>query len=296
MIKLRVTIRLMLVVCFSLLSGIHQAFAQDIEDFNPSNPAEPGAIDFCRLVVSADPAEGAYVSGGGKYLVNGNSVYVSTSARNTGDYTYTFLYWTLNGEKTSYDQSFWFTPQNGKYELIAHYEKKEVVFDPSNPAEPSMSDIKRKYYLYLTSNLEGAGSFNIASGNKYEEQSRINVCIYLNAGYRFDGWKLNGEIISTSTSCYLNMPSVNSTLEACVTELPFDPENPMEPISNIPIIRGDVNGDGEVDTDDATFVTNIIIGIEDATEEADVNKDGEIGMPDVMFIVNYIKNGKFPDE
>jgi hypothetical protein len=61
-------------------------------------------------------------------------------------------------------------------------------------------------------------------------------------------------------------------------------------------LRGDVNGDGKVNMDDATFVTNIILGTEEATEEADVNKDGEIGMPDVMFIVNYIKNGKFPDE
>ena len=62
------------------------------------------------------------------------------------------------------------------------------------------------------------------------------------------------------------------------------------------ILRGDVNGDGEVDMDDATFVTNIILGIEDATKAADVNNDGVISMPDAMFIVNKILNGKFPDE
>ena len=61
-------------------------------------------------------------------------------------------------------------------------------------------------------------------------------------------------------------------------------------------IRGDANGDGEVNLDDATFITNIILGIEDATETADVNNDGAVSMPDVMFIINYIKNGKFPDE
>jgi hypothetical protein len=48
--------------------------------------------------------------------------------------------------------------------------------------------------------------------------------------------------------------------------------------------------------DDATFVTNIILGTEEATKEADANNDGVISMPDAMFIVNYIKNGKFPDE
>ena len=64
----------------------------------------------------------------------------------------------------------------------------------------------------------------------------------------------------------------------------------------IPVIRGDVNGDGEVDIDDATFVTNIILGTEEATEAADVNNDGTVSMPDAMFIVNKILNGKFPDE
>ena len=62
------------------------------------------------------------------------------------------------------------------------------------------------------------------------------------------------------------------------------------------ILRGDANGDGEVNMDDATFVTNIILGTEKATEAADANFDGEVSMPDVMFIINYIKNGKFPDE
>ncbi len=63
-----------------------------------------------------------------------------------------------------------------------------------------------------------------------------------------------------------------------------------------PALRGDVNGDGKVDMDDATFVTNIILGTEDATKEADVNNDGTVSMPDAMFIVNKILNGKFPDE
>ena len=62
------------------------------------------------------------------------------------------------------------------------------------------------------------------------------------------------------------------------------------------VIRGDVNGDEFVNMKDAIFVTNIILGLEDATEAADVNNDGKISMADVMFIVNYIKNGKFPDE
>lgn len=67
-------------------------------------------------------------------------------------------------------------------------------------------------------------------------------------------------------------------------------------IEEVPYLRGDANGDGKVDMVDAIFVTNIILGTEDATETADVNNDGKVSMSDVMFIINYIKNGKFPDE
>ena len=220
---------IILMCCLLFGGGGLQAFSQNDGDFNPPNPDEPAAIDYCRLMVSADPAEAAYVSGGGKYIVNGNSVYISTSANNNENYTYTFLYWTLNGEKTSYSQYFWFTPQKGNFELVAHYEKKEVIFDPNNPDEPSATNVKRKYYLTLTSSIKDACSFNIASGIKHEEQSSINVYAYLNSGYQFDGWKLNGTLVSTSQNYFFNMPSVNSTLEACVSEIPFDPDSPADP-------------------------------------------------------------------
>ena len=220
---------IMLMCCLLFWGGGLQVFSQSDGDYNPSNPDEPAAIDYCRLTVSADPAEAAYVSGGGKYIVNGNMVYVSSSANNNENYTYTFLYWTLNGVRTSYSQYFWFTPQKGKFELVAHYEKNEIIFDPDNPEEPSISDVKRKYYLTLVASIEGACSFNIASGNKYMEQSGIYVYPYLNTGYQFDGWKLNGIMVSTDPYYYLTMPSLNSTLEACVSEIPFDPESPADP-------------------------------------------------------------------
>ena len=69
-----------------------------------------------------------------------------------------------------------------------------------------------------------------------------------------------------------------------------------EYVGSNPVLRGDANGDGKVDMDDATFVTNIILGTEVATEVADVNNDGKVSMSDAMFIVNKILKGKFPDE
>ncbi|MBR2291721.1 MAG: dockerin type I repeat-containing protein [Prevotella sp.] len=205
------------------------ATAPDDDDFNPTSPAEPAAISFCRISVSADPEEAAYVSGSGKYTLNGNEVYISTNANNTSDYTYTFKYWTVNGEKTPYSQSFYYTPTKGTFNFVAHYEKAEVVFDPENPAEPSSSSAKRKYYLYLKPSTEGGCSFNIDSGTKIKEGTGMYLNANINAGYTFEGWALNGTIISTDTYFYFTMPAAETTLEARVTEIPFDPESPIEP-------------------------------------------------------------------
>jgi hypothetical protein len=219
----------LLTSCLLLWGGNLSAISAP-DDFNPENPPEPSPIDYCRLTVSADPAEGAYVSGSGRYTVgSGNYVYVSTSANNTQDYTYTFLYWTLNGERTSYSQDFYFTPVKGNCEFVAHYEKKEVVFNPESPDEPSSSTAKRKYYLYLTSNIEGACSFSMASGDKIKEGTQLNIVAYPNQDYKFEGWKKDGVIISTDQYLYYTMPGATTTLEACFSEIPFDPDSPSEP-------------------------------------------------------------------
>ena len=65
------------------------------------------------------------------------------------------------------------------------------------------------------------------------------------------------------------------------------------------VIKGDVNGDGEINMSDVTYLIQYILGnpADDFNADAaDVNEDGEIGMPDVMFLIQYINNGKFPTE
>ena len=199
------------------------------DDFNPESPAEPTVISFCRINVTAEPEEGAYVSGGGKYVLNGSDIYISTNADNTSDYTYTFKYWELNGKKTSYSQNFYFTPESGTFNFVAHYEKKEVTFDPDNPAEPSAGNVKRNYHLYLKPTIKDACSFNMDSGIKIREGSELNLYVNLNAGYQFEGWELNGKVISTDMYLNFTMPGEETTLKARVKEIPFDPEDPIEP-------------------------------------------------------------------
>ena len=64
-------------------------------------------------------------------------------------------------------------------------------------------------------------------------------------------------------------------------------------------LRGDANGDGEVNMSDANSITNYILNRPDASFKeiaADANEDGKINMSDVMYIVNYALNGQFPKE
>ena len=112
-----------MVSCLFGWGGSLPLFSAPGDDFNPENPGDPQAVNFCKIIVSANPAKGAYVSGSGRYTVNGEQVYISTNANNTQDYTYTFMYWTMNGKKTNYSQDFWFTPTKGTFEFVAHYKK-----------------------------------------------------------------------------------------------------------------------------------------------------------------------------
>lgn len=103
----------------------------------------------------------------------------------------------------------------------------------------------------------------------------------------------NSQNLSTST---LHVPA--SVLEAYKTTAPWSQFGTIEAIPD-GVLRGDANSDGEVNTNDAGFIVNYILGTPDPTfnkEAADANQDGEIGMPDVMYIINHNLNGKFPEE
>ncbi len=289
---------LMLTCYLFLLRGSMLAFAFAGDLYNAKNYTASDDVDYDWVIVSADPDEGAYVSGGAKYKLNGNQVYISTSARNTEDYTYTFLYWTLNGVKTSYGQNFYYTPSEGKHEFVAHYEKIEVPFDPENPLDPSSSTIKREYRLYLTSNIEGACSFNMDSGNKIQETKDLYLSVnYQSAFYQFEGWKQNGQIISTEPNLHYIMPSAITTLEACFSEKSFDPDIPIDPNSegHDVVIAGDADNNGKVDVNDVSAVAKYIMGetIEGFNKNnADFNKDNKIDVTDIVLIVKMIISAK----
>lgn len=278
------------VMCFLLTAGgASLAHAQE-EEYDPVNPEEPAVIPMCRLTVSADPEEGAYVSGGGSYKVGSGAKYISTSARNTEDYTYTFQYWTLDGVQCSTSTGFYYTPTEGKHTLVAHYVKEAVIFDPGNPSEPVVG--VQKKMLYLESNPEDACSFNTSSGEKREVGSQVYLRAYPNEFFHFERWEVNGETVSSNISFYYTMPSEATTVTAVFSEVAYDPDSPGEPAGS-DSYPGDANHDGSVSIADVTAVINYINGtvIEGFDEDAaDVNDDGNISIADVTGIINIINN------
>ena len=75
-------------------------------------------------------------------------------------------------------------------------------------------------------------------------------------------------------------------------------EIPAELVSTLaveyPLAVGDVNGDGQVDKNDATAIMDHLAGTapldEEALKRADVNGDGEVRYLDAMFIMyNFSK-------
>ena len=251
------------------------------QDYNPTNPPEPMARS--TVTVSAEPAEAAYVSGGGKYAV-GQQVSISTSTRNSN---YEFLYWMKDGVRTNDPRSFKFTMGNDRVNFVAVY-----GFNPANPQEPTMPNT---YRLYLDTDAEGACTFNIASGQKQKAGQYVRVTAQnITPGFVFKGWFVDGQKVSSNTSFNYLMPYSDVTLLA---SLVYDPANPGEPDSDneqesIDNGRpGDVNNDGKVNVTDIMAVANHILNITMTVfnaRAADVNNDGKVNVTDIMGIANII--------
>ena len=195
--------------------------------YNPSNPAEPGApVKEYTLTLQADP------SGGGSFNLNatsnhqeGETFWVQANKASN----FTFVEWTLDGEVISTSYRFQYTMPNHDVKLIAHYS-----YTPSNPSEPSEPDIPAKPVysnLWLTAQPTGGGSFNISSGTSYEVGTSVKVQANAASNFTFVNWTLDEEVISESrTFNYVMLQGADANrLVAHFTYTPGSPGEPAEP-------------------------------------------------------------------
>ena len=125
------------------------------------------------VTVSADPANGGTVSGGGSYN-SGQSCTVHATA-NTG---YTFVNWTENGTQVSTNANYTFTV-NANRNLVAHFQAQS-------------------YNITVSADPTAGGT--VSGGGTYNYGQSCTLTAVANTGYTFVNWTKNGTQVSTNAT------------------------------------------------------------------------------------------------
>lgn len=188
----------------------------------PGEPAEaniPAKPVYAPLYLTASP-----VAGGSFNIASGNSYEVGTSVSVKANVAsnFKFVNWTQDGEVISISNPFNYTMKAGEQanNIVANYS-----YEPGSPTEPT----QRLYHkVFLQSDPIGGGSFNVASGNEYEEGTQQTFRANNSQWYTFRHWTLDGEEVSTNSTYTLNIPSKDITLVAHF-DYNYNPGSPTEP-------------------------------------------------------------------
>ncbi len=161
--------------------------------------------------VSANPANGGNVTGGGSYSF-GQSCTVTATA-NTG---YTFLRWTENGNQVSTNASYTFTVTGNRF-LVAQFQEQS-------------------YTITASANPTNGGS--VTGGGTYQQGQSCTVSATAATGYIFNNWTENGYQISANAN-YTFTVTGNRTLVA-----QFQAQSHTINVSANPTNGGSVSGGG----------------------------------------------------
>lgn len=197
--------------------------------YTPSSPAEPSEPNlpakpiYNNLWLTAVPA-----AGGSFNIASGNSYEVGASVRLQANpaSNFTFVNWTQDGEIISESRTIDYVMLNGAdaNRLVANF-----IYTPGSPGEPAEPPAKKIYHrVFLSADPVGGGYFNTESGNQFEEGTQQTFRAYNNEWYTFQNWTRDGEVVSTSSSYTLTIPTEDVTLTAHYT-YNYNPGNPGEP-------------------------------------------------------------------
>ena len=172
-----------------------------------------GGAQNYTITVSANPAEGGNVTGGGTYQ-QGQTCTVTAAARPG----YIFRNWTENGNLVSTQTSYSFTV-NGNRNLVANFEEEIQNFNIRVSANPML-----------------AGT--VTGGGTYQQGESCTVTATPNNGFNFVNWTENGNVVSNEAS-FTFVVSNNRNLVAN-----FQPQSFTISLSVNPENAGTVTGAG----------------------------------------------------
>ncbi len=180
-------------LCLVALVGTQPAGAQQEDDFDPVLPPDPTAA--YRVSVSAEPAEGAIVSGGGAFAAGASVAISCTPAEG-----YRLDYWTQDGIRYSKETNFTYTVTPKNTAFVAHMAKIAA------------------HRLNLVSNTEGAGT--LTGAGDYYPNSVVEIGCTPHTDYHFQYWLQDGEVYSYEKECTYTMGDSDATLTAVFSHTP----------------------------------------------------------------------------
>ncbi len=188
--------------------------------YNPENPAEPGApIVYYKLSLRATP------SGAGTFNISTSTtqaVGANVSLRaNSSNSEYVFVAWTENDVVVSTASQFTYTMPAHHVELVAHFD-----YRPASPGEPSVPNIPVYSTVYLSCSPANSGSFNISSGNRYVVGTSVSITATNKTDFTFSHWTENDSTISTSKTLQYVVKESDAHL---VAHFQYSPSSPAEP-------------------------------------------------------------------
>lgn len=188
-------------------------------DYNPANPPEPGV--YFTLSTGCIPAEAGYgYTSSGAYAF-GTTIWMNVYA-NTG---FRFVQWEdADGNVVSTERSFNYLMPPQNVSLRARF-----VYDPANPDEPPVPEIKRYSTVFTQVVPSDAGYINQNSGETFEVGSVVRYRATAYSNYVFKNWSIDGEVISESRELDYTIPKEDHTLVATFTYSPSNPEEPGTP-------------------------------------------------------------------
>ena len=182
--------------------------------YNPDNPGDPDV--YYNLTLTASPSAGGIVSPSGKVQAAEGTVVACVATANNG---YQFVWWTADGEVVSTEAEFEYVMPAGNTILTAVFEWK-----PDSPEDPDSRGYSHKINLYAS---PAAGGYFDTTTLLVVEGDTAKVLAYPNAGYRFESWVRDGEVVSAENPAAIVMGTEDISLTA---RFAYSPDNPGQPL------------------------------------------------------------------